>query len=165
MRKHTSPHDRHLSPLLYGHNKPQRRVNIIPYAPCGTVRTENVLLHCPKIIPYLKALVKSFLNFFQKSCKSENFKAQNTLFEHLSPSCEKEFNNDICALSKMHNYLRHESQKILNHGFSNEKFYKKSSKMDIYKSKFMRYNISAVGGTNTTASRTTVIVFGKVSSL
>lgn len=49
--------------------------------------------------------------------------------------------------------------------FFNENFDKKSSKMDIYKSEFLRYNIKAVGGTNSTASRTTVTRICEISSL
>ena len=49
--------------------------------------------------------------------------------------------------------------------FFNEKFDKKSCKMDIYKIGFSRYNIKAVGGTNSTASRTTVIRICGISSL
>ncbi len=45
---------------------------------------------------------------------------------------------------------------FLNYIVLNEKFDKKSSILDIYKSTRLRYNTIAVGGTNTTASRTTV---------
>ena len=123
----------------------------------------------PEDYTTLATACQQFFKFFSKIFHS----AKNLLsprffylfFEHSAPPTVSEFNNDILSLSKMHNLVRHVFRKILTHGFSNEKFYKKSSKLNIYKSLLVRYNISAVGGTNTTASRTTAIVFDKVSIL
>ena len=106
--------------------------------------------------------MKVLIKLFQKFAGCRGRVPQKT---NVSAPQNPPFYNDILRLSKMHNYLRHVFQNFLTHSFCNEKKYKKSSKLNIYKSKIMRYNISAVGGTNTTASRTTAIVSDKVSSL
>lgn len=114
----------------------------------GKVRTENVLLHFPMYCTtHLLSCQGLFRNFFH----------------FLRPATSgATFSKKIC---KVVQFFQKNRDFFLTCIFFNEKFDKKSSILNIYKFLFLRYNNKAVGGTNTTASRTTVTCPCEVSSL
>ena len=168
MRKHTSPHDRHFFPFFVGSISPKGEWILYRTRPAARWERRTFCFIARRLYHTCDRLSIVFQIFFKNLSFGKKFALPALFylfFEHSAPPTASEFNNDILSLSKMHNLVRHIFRKILTHGFSNEKFYKKSSKLNIYKSLLVRYNIFAVGGTNTTASRTTAIVFDKVSIL
>ena len=93
----------------------------------------------PRIIPHLNPSVNSFSENFSRFFQPATWPA--TFSENLWQKAQNIW--DFWCF-------------FLNCIVFNEKFDKKSSILDIYKSSRMRYNTNAVGGTNTTAPRTTV---------
>ena len=168
MRKHTSPHDRHFFPFFSGNTSPKGEWILYRTRPAARWERRTFCFIARRLYhtyDRLSILFRKFSEILAADKFLRPDRALFTCFQYGVPPQKNETDNDILSLSKMHNLVRHIFWNFLIHSFSNEKFYKKSSKLNIYKSHLMRYNISAVGGTNTTASRTTAIVFDKVSIL
>lgn len=155
--RHKSPRDR-------------REKEYLPYAPCGTVRTESVLLHFPM---YFITTFHRCQVFFWKNSKIFSFffsaprmlSASKNIFSSpwsVSTTRPTTFWIQLCSFRQ---FFEKNSWFFLLCIVFHENFDKKSCNLDIAFFWNSRYNNNAVGGTNSTASRTTVNCSCGISSL